>query len=508
MISKEAQEAMQQWLVQATPPEQQWDRRWIGRYRELTSQDSFWWLSWAGPFTEEEQQQWDRLFHPPLDEITKEQLGPLLKQSREREVEAALAEQREPHFHYPAIEFDDVRHRIVGLTQLDTEIEQREPNAIVRRLYHGMIENDVNYLRIIEAAYEEDTERYWMFNRRMYDQPTPDEMAHAFSWVRRLLQQGFEHSETAEASQQLLSFIQEQLHLSLDLSVGKNDPPVAIELNPVEKPRSISLEAARQFYRTVLCEGGYEGWQVNIDTAGGVTRVEWSLRQLILAEGSFTVEKIRHLLAHELAGHVARSFAGEHSPIGLLGIGTRGYESIEEGLAIYHERRVDALHGRVFDDSGAISGTLATGLASGVVTPPLTFSSLCKFFELFIFLYRRLLRPWQDEERDRESTRRLAIGRCLRTFRGVPDLKRAGICYLQDVTYLRGLLQVVRLAVEDTTALEQLTVGMVAYELLPTLQPLKLLPPPQPLRELAYDPDLDNYILSFEVSEGGDAKPA
>jgi hypothetical protein len=507
VISKEAREAMQQWLAQTTPLEQQLDRRWIGRYRELTAQDSFWWLSWAGPFTEEEQEQWDRLFHPPLDEATKEQLGPLLKQSREREVEAALAEQREPHLHYPAIEIDDVRRRIADLIQLDTEIEQEEPNAIVRQLYHGMVENDVNYLRIIEATYERDTEHYWMFNCRMYAQPTPDEMTYAFSWVRRLLQQGFEHSETAEISQQLLHFMQEQLHLSLDLSIGKDDPPVAIELNPVEEPRLISLEAARLFYETVLHESSYEGWQVTIDTAGGVTRVEWSLRQLILAEGSFTVEKIRHLLAHELAGHVARSFAGEHSSIGLLGIGTQGYEAIEEGLAIYHERRVDALHGQRFDDSGAITGMLATGLASGVVTPPLTFSSLYTFLTMFILLYRRLLRPWQDEERDRKYTRTLAIGRCLRTLRGVPDMNRAGICYLQDVTYLRGLLQVERLTVKDPPALKQLAVGMVAYELLPTLEPLKLLPPPQPLRELAYHPDLDNFILSFETTEE-DTKPA
>src|SRR2546425_12156443 len=86
---------MERWLSQATPPERQLDRRWIVRYRELTSHDSYWWLSWAGPFSEEEQQQWDRLFTPPVDEATKERAAPLLRQSRERELEAALAEQRE-----------------------------------------------------------------------------------------------------------------------------------------------------------------------------------------------------------------------------------------------------------------------------------------------------------------------------------------------------------------------------------------------------------------------------
>ncbi|OLB35259.1 MAG: hypothetical protein AUH05_14620 [Ktedonobacter sp. 13_2_20CM_53_11] len=346
-VNREAQQAMGQWLSQATPPEQQLDRRWIGRYRELTSQDSYWWLSWAGPFTEEEQQQWDRLFTPPVGEATKELVAPLLKQSRERELEAALAEQREPRLWYPAIEINEVRRRITALVGLAAEIEREEPNEIVRLLYHGAIENDVDYLRMIEATHEGDTERYWALNLRIFHEPTPDEMTHAFTWLRRMLQQGIEQPETAEISQRLIRFLHEQLRLSLDLSAGKDDPPLVRARNPAETPRTISADAARNFYETILRESGYEGWQVTIDYAGGGTRVESSLRHLFLSQEQFTLERVRILLAHELAGHVARSFAGEHSPIGLLGIGTRDYYPTEEGLALYHERRVDELHGQV-----------------------------------------------------------------------------------------------------------------------------------------------------------------
>jgi len=500
VIPKDTQQAMAQWLAQATPPEQQLDRRWIERYRELNSHDSFWWLSWAGSFTREEQQQWDRLFQPPIGEATKEQLGSLLKQSSERELEAALAEQREPRLHYPAIEIDDVCRRIASLVELDAEIEQEEPNSVVRLLYHGAIEEETNYLRIIEATYEANTERFWEFNRLVFPEPTPDEMGYALSWVRRLLRQGFEQSETAESSQELLSFIQDQLHLSLDLSVGKNDLPVTHELPP-STPRRVSVDVARRFYEAVLREGGYQGWQVSIDTTGSdVTRVEWGLRQLILAEETFTIEGIRHLLAHELAGHVARSFAGEHSPLGLLGIGTQHCSATEEGLALYHERQVVAMHSGFIDNSGPVSGTLAMGLASGVVTAPQTFSSLCTFIELFVFLYRRLLRPWREQEKDRGYAHRYALRRCLRTFRGVPDLEQAGVCYLQDVTYLRGILQIERAVSKDRAVLDRLAVGMVAYELLPVLQPLQIVPPPQPLRDMVNDPELDQYILSFEAS--------
>ncbi|MFL5657669.1 MAG: hypothetical protein ACJ8CB_26245, partial [Ktedonobacteraceae bacterium] len=271
--------------------------------------------------------------------------------------------------------------------------------------------------------------------------------------------------------------------------------------NPAENPRTISAEAARTFYETILRESGYEDWQVVIDYAGGGTRVESGLRHLFLSPEGFTLERVRILLAHELAGHVARSFAGEHSPIGLLGIGTRDYYPTEEGLALYHECRVDALHGQVLDDSGLMSGMLATGLATGVVTPPQTFSSLYAFFEMLLILYRLLRRPWEEVHNAQKRVHRLVLARCLRTYRGVPDLEQAGVCHLQDVAYLRGLLLIERIAAEDETALDRLAVGKIAYDLLPVLHPLKMAPPPQPLRQLAYDPGLDSYILSFESPE-------
>lgn len=508
MISEETRQAMVEWLMQATPPERQLDRRWIDRYRELTSQDSFWWLSWAGPFTAEEQKQWDHLFQPPIDDAAKERLGSLLMQSRERELAAALAEQREPRLHYPAIEIDDVRHRIVAFEQLDAEIEREERNEIVRQLYHGNIEDDINYLRIIEATCEGDRERFWTYNQCMFHEPTPEEMSFAFNWVRRLIQQGLERPETVEISRQLLSFIREQLQLSFVFSPEKDEPPVAIELDPKATPRTISVEAVKQFYETVLCEGGYEGWQVSIDTAGSGTRVEPAARRVVLGDTTWTVENARHLLSHELAGHVARAFAGEHSPLGLLGIGTKGYSATEEGLALYHEQQVASLHRELFDVSGPMSGMLATGMASGIITPPQPFSALYTFFNLLAFLHRRLLRPWNDRKRDQERAHQFALRRSLRTYRGVSDLSQAGICYLQDVVYLRGMMLIQQVVAEDETVLDRLAVGKVAYNLLPLLQPLHIIPPPQPLRQLAYAPEIDGYILSFESSEEGVVKPA
>lgn len=508
MLIREAQQAMKAWLSQAPSPEQKLDWRWVERSKDMPEVDSYWWLNWAGPFTEEEQQQWNRLFVPPVDEATKNQLAPLLKQSRERELEAAIAAQREPRLWYPAIEIDIVRQCIAEYIQLDAEIEREEPNAIVRQLYHGTIEDGLDYFRMIEATYEGDTERYWEFNQPIRQLPTQDEMAYALSWLRRILQQGLTQPATADVSKQLMRFLRERLHLSLDVSTNAGEPPVVSPQNPAETAQTVSVEAAKCFFETVLRESGYEGWRAVIDYGGSGTRVQSGLHQVILSGESFTLKKIRHLLAHELAGHVARSFAGEHSLIDLLGFGTKDYDATEEGYALYYERRVAALHGQSLDDLGRMCNMLATGFASGVVTPPQTFSSLYAFFALLFLVHRCLSRSWEDRQIAQNRTHKMALEWCLRTFRGVPDLQQAGVCHLQGVTYLRGLLLIERVVAEDEAVLEKLAVGKVAYNLLPLLEPLQMVPPPQPLRHLAYDPELDKYILSFESNQKGGEKTA
>jgi len=159
------------------------------------------------------------------------------------------------------------------------------------------------------------------------------------------------------------------------------------------------------------------------------------------------------------------------------------------------------LHGQVFNDTGTWLGTLATGLASGVMTPPQTFLSLYTFFESFHLLYRLLRRRDQDIQIAQEKAQKAAFVTCLRTYRGVPDLERAGVCFSKDAVYLRGLRLIEHAVAQDAAVLDRLAVGKVALEYLPDLQELGIVQSPQPLRKLANDPDLDAYILSFEQHE-------
>jgi hypothetical protein len=200
-----------------------------------------------------------------------------------------------------------------------------------------------------------------------------------------------------------------------------------------------------------------------------------------------------------------RAASGAKSRLDLLATGTRGFMATEEGLALYNDRATTRLQGKAADEMSTASlfGTLATGLASGVVTRPLTFSQLFAFLEQFLYLYRRLKQLDKDEQRTRVKARDLARNRCLRTFRGVPDLTVAGVAYVKDALYMRGERLVSQRIEQDSTVLERLMVGVVGVEHLPDMEELGIVKPPCSPRWLAHDPDLAAYILSFETP--GDA---
>jgi DNA-binding SARP family transcriptional activator/tetratricopeptide (TPR) repeat protein len=507
MFAEDGLNEIKQWRQQSVTPQYQLDWRWVERYRELCTYDSRWWLTWAGPFTEEEQAQWDQLFALPLDDVTKPQLGALIKVSRERELAAAITEQREPRLQYPAIAIEDIRRRIEAQLVLEEEINQQEPNALVRRFYQGAIEEELGYLRLIEATYEGNSEQFWECNRRLFPLPSKENMAYAFARIKHVVRQGLENAQTAEVSQQLQEFIHVRLHLSLELTPEEEARPERIQSissSATTQQRMVLAQTAQHFFTTVLREGGYTDWLVTIDPNATSARVEQGARQVYLPEKRFSLDEVKHLFIHELAGHVARLIAGTHSPLGLLGIHTKNCLPIDEGLALYYERQAAILRGEPFDDSGIRMATLALGLACGVMTPPQTFLSLFTFLERYSLLARLLSNPEADREKLQKQARQYALTMCLRKYRGVPDLEQAGVCYLQDVVYLHGLRLIEKAVASDETVLDRLAVGNVALEHLPDLQELGIVSAPLPFRKLVFDPDLDAYILSFAQSEEGE----
>jgi hypothetical protein len=506
MFVHEALEEIKQWRQKAGASQHQLDWRWVERFRTLTAYDSYWWLTWAGPFTAEEQEEWDRLFALRLDETTKAQLGALMTSSRERELAAALEEEREPRLHYPAIDIEEIRRRIEAQQTLDVEIAKLEPNVIVKRLYHESITEELDYLHLIEATYEGNTERYWECAQRLYSLPSRGEMVYALGYVQDLIERGLAAAAAAavQATQQFQEYLHSQIHLSPDLlaETAASDKKSLVPAGTSSaSKRFISAEAAQRFFATVLQESGYEGWQVVLDPHGGMERVEGGARTLFLPDKRYPLAEIRHLFVHELAGHVGRRVAGERSPLGLLGLQMKDYGPTHEGVAFYHERQVLALRGESLNETGMCLGMLAVGLAAGVITPPQTFRRLCLFLEQLTLLIFTVNNPKAEHSNARrEAARRYALDTCLRKYRGVPDLEQAGVCYPQDVIHLRGLRLVEQAVAADASVLDRLSVGVCTPEHLPDLQELGILSAPQPLLHLAYATDLDEYICSFDAN--------
>ncbi len=508
MFAHEALQEMNAWRRANRASHYQIDWRWVDRFRSLASYDSYWWLAHAGPFTDEEQQQWDRLTKEGIHDQTKEQLSQLLSQSRERELAAFIAEQREPHLHYPAIEIEEVHTRIAGLLQLDDDIQRKEANAIVRRLYHETIEEELWYLRMIEASYEQSNERFQHYNLLLNPPSTPQEMEYALSCVNAMVQQGLTQPHTQEASEKIVQFMHERLHLPRKRALQthqRSEPSSENRTNQEASKQAeqyIPAQTAKRFFDASFQQCGFERWQTVIDPNESGARVEQGLRQFYIPDKPLSLEKVRHYLSHELAGHVARCVAGERSRLGLLGIHTRNSLLTEEGLAIYHDRQMATLLGQPYDDSATWIGTLAVGLASGVIIPAQTFSALHTFFEYFLLLRRLLKGQDGDVEIAQQQARRLAMMRCLRTFRGVPDLTQAGVCYAKDVLYLRGLWMIEQAVKQDEAVIDRLGVGVVALEQLPDLRELEIVNVTQSLWKLAQDPHLEEYIVSFNRQEG------
>ena len=501
VFAKDALNEIEQWKKTNTSY-YQLDWRWVERYRTLCAYDMYWWWAQAGPFTEEEQQQWNQLFTPKLDETTKQQLGVLIAQSRKRELQTAIAEQREPYLHYPALAIDEVISRIAGLLQLDAEINQHESHVIVRRLYRDAIDESIQNLRLIEATYENDNVRFWENMRLLIPEPTPEEMSYALTRVGYMLKRGLARPESLEVSQRMIRFFREQLQLSPGLSddvQAVQEPRSHIASSPSLTQQMVSPQTARRFFETILHEHGFKDWQVSIDPNAHSARIEQGMRRLFLMDKPLSIDRIRHYISHGLAGHAGRCIAGERSKLGLLGIHTRNSLETEEGLAMYYDRLTEKPpSGQAYESTTLWSGTLATGLVSGVLTPPQTFLSLYTFFELFYLLFQLVKWPTANVQQAQEQASQSALSLCLRTYLGVPDLGRAGVCLTKDVLYLRGLRKIENAIIEQGEAvLDYLAVGVVALEQLPDLQELGIVTSFWSLRHLVNDPDLESYILSF-----------
>ena len=151
-------------VVQATSTHYYLDWRWVEHIGDLPLSIPLV-ASSCRSFLEDEKQEWNGLLTQEDNGETCRKMETLIAQSRERNLSIALQEQHEPQLWYPAIPLDEVHTRIHDFLQLDAQVIQYEPNAIVRRLYHDAIGSQMNFLRLIEAAAVKDNQHFQQYNQ-------------------------------------------------------------------------------------------------------------------------------------------------------------------------------------------------------------------------------------------------------------------------------------------------------------------------------------------------------
>jgi len=500
-LAREMLAEIREW--RSASPKGQLDWRWMRSYRKIVRYDPFQWLSQAA-FTDEEERAWMALRDGSGDMPEAERqmrMDSLVAQSRDREVALALQEGHEPRLRYPCIPAGEVEQKIGDLERLAREINQDEPNAVVRKLYLDVLNEHLAYLQMILATQRGQVESFTRYNEAIHGRPEAEELQQAFIFVGRLIAQGRQRADTVEVSERVHAMLQAVgAPISIPRQVARSEvtpKPPGVHSSP---PYRFSPQTLKRFLDATMREYGFDGWETIIDATANVERIEQLTQRLILPDKALSLSGVRQLLKEEVEAHMFRAVAGAKSRLDLLATGTRGFMATEEGLAEYKDREWARRQGKTVEEfsAGGLFGLLSTGLAAGILSTPMTFSHLYRFLEAFLVLYRSVLLIDKDVDRARAKAPDLARQRCLRTFRGVPDLTVPGAAYLKDWLYHHGRLQVEEAMLHDQSVLQRLMVGVVGLDQLPDMLELGIVEPPQSPRWLAYDPELASYIQAFE----------
>jgi tetratricopeptide (TPR) repeat protein len=491
-------------LITSSGHTYQLDRRWFSRYSELVAYDDLFLLTQAGPFTEDEQEEWAKLFPHRGDEESKNRLLALAAQSRKRESTRSLQEGGIPVICYPCLlpedMVEDLQERSHGLAELRRDIEKQEKNVVVRRLYLDAIEEQLAILRLMEAVVSQDQETAWQSNLQLYGKPSEREVKIALQALYATLSDA-RHNDLAESVAREITAQLKAWNLSLfdiaseELFLPQQERDLQEDCGVlIDEKRQFPTGVVRVFFQDVLSAYGADDWKVSISPARDYTYVNPNERRLVLPQKTFSVGKIRQLLAEEVETHTFRALAGQRSSLALLGLGLARQEATEEGLAKWYIKHVNQRVG-VKQQENTWIGTLATGLAAGILTPMLSFQELRSFLEKY-YLVHRLLEKEESQEESLVAAKLSAWARVCRTFRGIPDLSQPG-CSLKDGVYLRGHLEVSRYF-ECGGDEQRLWVGAVGIEHLEDLAELNILAPNFPHRHFALAPDLPDQLSRYD----------
>lgn len=164
-------------------------------------------------------------------------------------------------------------------------------------------------------------------------------------------------------------------------------------------------------------------------------------RIVLLADRRFGRREGLRLAVHEVLGHLVSAANGRAQPLRVIELGTAGSFADQEGLAILLEERADLLDGR------RLRTLAARVVAADCMHAGATFDETC----------RELMDDLGFDPMD-------AVSIAERAYRG------GGVA--RDVGYLAGWLRVRRAVARGEAAIDELRMGRVSLDELPTLRRL------------------------------------
>jgi hypothetical protein len=486
-------------LTLETAQHGQLDKKWFVRYHDLTSFDDLAWLAHAGPFTNEEQEEWEHLYSRRNDEEISDRLAELIVQSRRREFKRSQEERRAPNLSYPMLPIDEIQQRIAEFEQLQKAINLQENNAIVRALYTDAINENLTLLRQCEATALRKQDIVWEAHLNLYGKPEKQEVMMALQPFCAMLLRKQHHEQAGPLAQELLARFRswglspEEL-AAIPPLIPKQPP----EKNPITNEKQVfPCKIVQRFFQDVFDKEYHTTeWRVAIAPARDHAYVDIDSQTFFLPPRPLKIGEIRDLLAEEIETHAYRSMSGQRSPLALLRSGLAKYKATEEGLAAYYIQQVTLqLYGKA--QSKSWISTLCIGLATGVMTPQHSFLELCDFLEK-AYLVNRLSRDKDETQEEMlAAAREEAWTRVARIFRGIPDLNEKGMCSLRDRVYLQGYMDILRY-IERGENEEQLLVGKIKIEDTNAMAELNILTPYYSRQYLALAPDLFERLSQYK----------
>ncbi len=369
-----------------------------------------------------------------------------LRYSNDRAVKDAFisGDLEEPGLRYGDVDMVGIEDRLEDLESLQQVVHALGNDLVVRAYQPKILELRHKYA-LLDAAGKGDDTGVRTASIALYGAPRPEFYAYAIRDLRARL-------DRVEAGYPGVDRVAEAVELlrphALDGEMPRFDFD-AISLPGIrEYETSVTLRA--QDIR-VACEEafrtyGLTEWKAVIDAPG--ERITFNTDQTLrtvfipsdediaLRKYPLTRERVRALVAHEIATHALRRENGAQSPLGLLGVGLAGYLRAEEGIATYREQ----LEGGARHFAGTF-GYLAVSWAYGLDGTPRSFRQLFTLLVPYLFVSYLEHALSYDEPVDLVELERRVVrnawARCVRVYRGTTGAT-PGCCFTKDIVYLEG----------------------------------------------------------------------